>query len=231
MPRIVTINSGVRDVVMPNGIRYGGGAVVTLSDQDYSKLSATFKAATLASDTAVAGSDYFTTQGLASGESCIPRLNVGSTVPLVSGTMLMSYWTAVKTETVNNIGFTVGNTAAGATPTYCAMACYKAAADNSLTLLGACASDTTIFNVAFATVLRAVLTPFQKVQGQRYAFGILCVSAASMPTIEGYNGTVTLSGNSPVLSKTEVSQSSIPASVTAGNLSGTSSSVFGYVTP
>ena len=36
----VTIKSGMKDVVLPNGLRYQAGADVVLSDTEYSKLSA-----------------------------------------------------------------------------------------------------------------------------------------------------------------------------------------------
>jgi hypothetical protein len=55
MSRQVTITSGKRDVLLPNGLRYQAGAVVILSDTEYSMLSATFKASFLSSDTTVTG--------------------------------------------------------------------------------------------------------------------------------------------------------------------------------
>lgn len=231
MPRTVTISGAVRDIVLPNGIRYGPGAVVTLSDQDYSKLSSTFKASTLSADAAVTPGDYYTNQGLASGETCLPRTNTGTGPTLVSQKLQLSYWTAAKTETINQIGTFTASTAAGATPTYCAMGCYLVAANGNLTLLGACANDTTLFAATFTEYLRAVTTPFQKVQGQRYAFGILVVSAAAMPIIDGYSGTVLKASVAPVLTSALISQSTLPASITAGSLSSTASACFGEVTP
>jgi hypothetical protein len=231
MPRTVTINSNVRDIVLPNGLRYPGGAVVTLSDQDYSKLSATFKTGKLSADTAVAGSDYFATQAIASGETSVPRLNVGSTAPLLNQKLQLTYWTAARTETINNIGTISGGTAAGATPTYCAMGCYSVASNGNLTLMGACANDTTLFAATFTEYIRAVTTPFQKIQGQRYAFGILVVSAFTMPTIEGYNGTIGKAASPPILCQALITQSTLPASITSGSLSGTASMFFGEVTP
>lgn len=231
MPRTVTINSNVRDIVLPNGLRYPGGAVVTLSDQDYSKLSATFKTGKLSADTAVAGSDYFTTQAIAAGETNMPRLNVGSTAPTVSQKLQLTYWTAARTETINNIGTVSGSVAAGATPTYCAMGCYLVNANGSLTLMGACANDTTLFAATFTEYIRAVTTPFQKIQGQRYGHAFLIVSAAAMPNIEGYNGTVTKAASPPVLCNAVPGLSTLPASIASGSLQGTASMFFGEVTP
>lgn len=39
MSYTVTLNQGLKNVVLPNGSRYSGGAVVTLSDDQYAKLS------------------------------------------------------------------------------------------------------------------------------------------------------------------------------------------------
>jgi hypothetical protein len=231
MPRTVTISGSVRDVVLPNGLRYPGGAVVTLSDQDYSKLSATFKAATLTSDQAVALGDFYSTQGLAAGETCLPRLNIGNGPTLISQKLQLTYWTAARTETINNIGTFTGATAAGATPTYCAMGCYSVAANGNVTLLGACANDTTLFATTFTEYIRAVTTPFQKVQGQRYAFGILVISAAAMPVIDGYNGTVLKPSIAPMLTSSITGQATLPASVASGSLGSTASACFGEVTP
>jgi polysaccharide deacetylase len=49
MPYVVTLNPGLVDVVLPNNGRYQGGDVVTLSDEDYSVISSTVRAALFAS--------------------------------------------------------------------------------------------------------------------------------------------------------------------------------------
>lgn len=54
MGYVVTVAAGKRDVVLPNGLRYQGGAVVTLSDQEYEKLSASAVSSLFSN---VAGSD------------------------------------------------------------------------------------------------------------------------------------------------------------------------------
>jgi len=220
-----------KDIVLPNGIRYQGGSTVILSDRDYSQLSAAFKAGKLTSDSAVPPADYWSGQQLASGETCIPRIDVGQSAALTSGTMQLTYWTAAKTETVNNIIGNTAGTAAGATPTYCAMGCYLVNADNSLTLQGACANDTTLFAATFGSYTRAVTTPFQKVQGKRYAYAVLVVSAAAMPNFNGYNGTVAMSTVSPRVAAALTGQSTIPASITSASLSSASQMLCGAVTP
>jgi hypothetical protein len=48
--RTITLKSTVKDVVLPNGLRYGPSAVVVLSDAQYSTISPAAKAALFASD-------------------------------------------------------------------------------------------------------------------------------------------------------------------------------------
>lgn len=46
----VTLNQGLRDVVLPNGSRCRGGDTVTLSDTQYSTITAAAKAALFSAD-------------------------------------------------------------------------------------------------------------------------------------------------------------------------------------
>ena len=175
--------------------------------------------------------DYIAGQQLASGEVNLPRYNIGSSAALVSGTMHLTYWTAEKTETINNIIGNTGNAAAGATPTYCAMGLYSVDGSGNLTLLGQCANDTTLFAGTFIAYTRAVTTPFTKVTGQRYAFAYLVVSAASMPVMIGYNGTTVLSSFAPRISGVVSGQAALPASVPAGSVVTSPHMCFGAITP
>lgn len=47
----VTINAGLKNVVLPNGLRYSAGAVVVLSDAEYSLIPAAAHATLFSSDT------------------------------------------------------------------------------------------------------------------------------------------------------------------------------------
>lgn len=175
--------------------------------------------------------DYFSNQQIASGETTVPRINVGSTAPLTSTNMPLTFFTAQKTEQVNNIATVSGATPAGATPTYAAMGLFSIDAAGNLTLLGQCASDTTLFAAAFTTYTRPVLTPFLKQAGQRYAFAHLVVSAAAMPTITGFNGNNVMTAAAPRVCGQVLAQALIPASVPVGSISNASSLYFGAVTP
>lgn len=119
----------------------------------------------------------------------------------------------------------------GAAPTYCAMGIYQLNADNSLTLLGACANDTTLFSTTYSLNSRSLTTPVNTVMGQRYAFGFLIVSTASMPTMFGAGGTICDTASSPLIAAAVTGISSLPASVTSSGYSSTSWAYYGAVTP
>ncbi len=175
--------------------------------------------------------DYNYGQTLASGESSTPRVGVGTGPALSSGNLYLTYWTALKTETCNNVWMVTNGVAAGATPTYAAMGAYSVATNGNLTLQGACASDTTLYAATYTTYERALTASFTKTAGQRYAFAFLVVTAAAMPTFYGYNGTLGLPGSTPRLCGAISSQSSLQSSYTAGQVSGYSSMHFGVISP
>lgn len=176
--------------------------------------------------------DYWTPQGIASGESTCPRIaGGGGGAALISGRITFCYWTAIKTELCNNIMTGSGGTAAGATPTFCGMAVYQVNSDNSLTLLAQCANDTSLWSVTFTAYVRALTSPFQKIAGARYAHATLCVTAAALPVLLGYNGNVARSVVSPVLATTMSGQSGFPASIPSGSIFSTPNFYYGEVTP
>ena len=103
-----------------------------------------------------------------------------------SGYVTFSFWTADKTEPINNVKVTTGGTAAGATPTLCRMGIYSVNAAGDLTaLLAATANDTSLFAAANTVYTRALTTQFNKVAGQRYATALLVVTGAAMPKFIG----------------------------------------------
>jgi len=168
---------------------------------------------------------------LAVGESCISRLICGTGATLVSGQVNFTYFTAQKSEPVNNLFTDCAGTAAGATPTFCAIGMYTVDSGGNLTLVGQCANDTTIWNTAFARFVRANTTPFNKVAGQRYAHAVLCITAAALPVLRGYAGTVVDTALAPQLASFIGGQANLPASVAAGSLTVVSNMQYGGVTP
>jgi hypothetical protein len=177
------------------------------------------------------GNDYYSNQQLASGETIIPRFGIGTAPLWVSGTMYLTYWTACRSETVNNLLMVCESALAAPGVTYAAFGVYSVDASGNLTQVAVTANDTTTFNTTFQTKQAATLAPWNKIGGQRYAFAGLMVSTGSMPNVAGYNGTMPLSSNPPRICGTVISQSALQASYTAGNVSNSSSAYWGAVLP
>jgi hypothetical protein len=166
--------------------------------------------------------DYVDNQSATGFEQTIPRFNIGSAPALVSQTLVLTYWTAIKTMPINNLYIESGSQAAGATPTYCAVGFYLVDSNSNLTLQGQCANDTTLFSTTFTGFSRAITTPYMQYQGNRYACGILVVSGATMPILRGYNGIVSHSTATPRLSAQLSGQSTLPTSILNSAVSGVS---------
>lgn len=165
---------------------------------------------------------------LRSGEETLNRPYVyASNLTTASQRLQLTYFTARKTGTYNSIRFDTSGTAAGATPTYCAMGVYRVNADDSLTLIGSSANDTTLFNGTFSAQSRALQASVSLNAGQRYALAFLVVTAAATPTFYGNNNT-TIEGTAyqPFICAAVAGQATLPASVAVGSLSGTGASSF-----
>lgn len=175
-------------------------------------------------------SGAFGEQLLASGEENMPRwlgsIRTGGT--LASQSLYLTYWTARKTETCTQMAVESGNTAAGATPTLVRFGVYQVNANESLTLLAAIANDTSILAAADTRYLRSFSGGnFSKVAGQRYATGILVVTAAALPTVAMDFLAWQMSASSVMtnrlavdrrLSAVVTGQTDLPASIASGSL-------------
>ncbi|WBB94190.1 hypothetical protein [Verrucosispora sp. WMMC514] len=152
------------------------------------------------------------------------RINSNS-VALLSGLLVLGYWTADKTETINTLTAHTGGAAAGATPTLCRMGVYSVAGNGNLTLVAATDDDTSLFAAANTAYPKALASPWNKVAGQRYAVGLLVVTGAAMPTFHGQLWPSTavssalLFAGPPVVSRM-LSQTDLPSSIAAGSLAG-----------
>lgn len=171
---------------------------------------------------------------LSSGEATMPRGEVQSNVTLTSGTVRLSYFTATKTETVNNIKGYTASTAAGATPTLCRLGLYSVDSSGNLTLVASCANDTTLFAATTTAYTKALSTPYLKVAGQRYAIGAIVVTGAAAPTtpasfFSGPGSEMTTTG--PTEAAAFAGQSDLPASIPVGSLGTSSQKLYAVVTP
>jgi len=127
-----------------------------------------------------------TANEVTSGESAIPRIGGLSANHTAAGTgaLLLSCFTARKTETITQIRAYSGSTAAAATPTLARMGVFTVVG-SAITLVASTASDTTLFAAVNTAYTRTLTVPLSKVAGQRYALGILVVSAAACPSYIG----------------------------------------------
>jgi len=179
-----------------------------------------------------AAATYTDPDALDVGESTLPRTSAEGSYPVVSGQMRFTYFIARKTETVNQIRLATGSTAAAATPTVCRVGLYSVAADGALTLVASTANDTTLFAAVNTAYTRSVTTPYQKVAGQRYALGIIVVTAATAPSFAGTGFT---SGAELAVSPRKAAalsgQNDLPASVAAASLALSGSMHYVVVAP
>jgi hypothetical protein len=143
---------------------------------------------------------------------------------LVSGTMALQYFTATKTETITQVKSYTSGAAAGATPTLCRYGVYSEAANGDLTLVASTPNDTTLWSAAYGIYPKALTAPWSKIAGQRYAVGILIVSAAACPTFCASNVTSanlagTIMGQTPrIYGASPASQTDLPASLTSAQV-------------
>lgn len=152
------------------------------------------------------------------GQETIPRIRVTNNAAggFNTGIMGLTYFTARKSETITQLKTITGTTAAAATPTLCRMGLYLISG-NALTLVAACANDTTLFAAASTAYTRSIVSPasYAVVAGQRYATGLLQVSAAACATFCGDPYVLLpiseMSSTAPVLTGFLPGQADLPA--------------------
>lgn len=169
-------------------------------------------------------SDLITT-----GQEVFPRVLAAGTSSQSTTNLRLCYFTARKTGTIATVQLASGGTAAGATPTLIRVGIWTADAAGALiSLVGSTPNDTALFAVANTSYSKGLSASFTMTQGQRYALGVLVVTAATAPTIVG--GTTFINavdaGLSPRISGTVGGQSDLPASVVSGSITNGNSRPF-----
>lgn len=123
------------------------------------------------------------------GVEPFPRWAGGTSRTLISGWLYLSYFTPPQSVTVTNMLTMTDGVAAAATPSLCRMGIFTIAANGDGTLVAAIANDTSLFaagSTKYTRVLDAgggLPTSYTYTAGQRYAHGLLVISAAAMPNI------------------------------------------------
>lgn len=143
-----------------------------------------------------------------------------------SGGLVLSYFTANKTEDITTVTAWSGTTAAGATPTLVRYGVYSVASNGNLTLVASTANDTTLLAATNTAYPKALSATWSKVAGVRYAIGVLVVTGAALPTFHGQqlaatNILNTLVRTAPYLTGRLTGQTDLPSSVTQASMVGT----------
>lgn len=153
---------------------------------------------------------------LVSGEVTHDRRMLSSVGAGSSGELHLSYFTATKSEVINNLAIYSAGTAA-ATVTLIRFGVYSVAVNGDLTLVAATANDTALLTATTTRYQKALTSTWAKTAGTRYAVGFLVV-ATTMPTVYGptdISSTVpdTIWAREPRLSAKRTGQSDLPSSI------------------
>lgn len=176
------------------------------------------------------------TERLASGETTIRRtLATAATLSTGSGQLRLTHFTAAKTETVTQIKMYSGSTAGGATPTLVRIGIYSVAENGDLALIASTANDTALLAAANTAYTKALSSSWSKVAGQRYALGLLVVTAATAPTMVGQGIGSGLPAAelavSPKLCALLSGQTDLPSSVTDASVFSTTQMYYAALMP
>ncbi len=170
---------------------------------------------------------------LFSGEAVFSREEIASSgVGVGTGSLRLTYFTAGKTETISQVRLHTGSTAAGATPTICRIAVYLVDdATQNLTLVASTANDTTLFSVATNEYVKAFSAPFTKYKGNRYAIGVLVVTAFTLPNFCGQNSIPAAETSKAPRITGYSAQADIVASITDASLTAGASRIYFALLP
>ena len=117
------------------------------------------------------------------GQETIPRMLATSSVPNISGTMRLTYFTARKSETVGSVRLLCGGTAASGT-TLCRIGLYSIDGSDNATLIASTANDTSLFASTHTAYTPPFTSPVAIVTGNRYALAVLW-AGGTPPTLWG----------------------------------------------
>lgn len=211
MTHTITLNGGLKDVVLPNQLRYQGGATVVLSDQQYSQLSATWRSANLASD--AASTDYSKLSLLAAPSGAkaesFSRLTGSGYVPstFVSGTVYASLFPMPGGLPVSQMGIMIGSAAATVTHAWIGLV------DSGL-VVRAISADTpgaSQLTAGFDAVPMA-MTGLYTVPASGDYYAIACIVAGTMPQIAGNSMVTSPTTTAPIVcGSSQTGQTTPPA--------------------
>jgi hypothetical protein len=157
---------------------------------------------------------------LTAGAATMSKMDIGvSSLAINSNTVRFGYLTAPRTETVTQLVLRCGAVAASATPTVVQFALYSVASNGNLTKLSETANDTALLSAQNTDYAKALGASVPLTAGQRYAIGVLVVTAGTVPQVAATN---TLGGTSstllPYMATTYAASGSFPSSIVFGTL-------------
>lgn len=168
---------------------------------------------------------------LSAGAETMPPLLAKDDITMSTQTLRLTLFTANRDETVSNVTTYSTTTPAGATPTLIRKVLYKVEDNGDLTLVASTANDTSLYSVGNTEYVKALTSPYTYAAGQRYAGGVLVVTAGTAPTILG-SGSSTRP-NQALLGRSgtrktgaRTGQTDLPASITTGVLANTTSAIY-----
>lgn len=218
----------------PSAVTAGAGAQwfdTTLNRPLWSNGTAWLDAYGIAVDTGLMFPDPLDT-----GEETFQRdlVTSNSVATMTSQLLRLCYFTARKTETITQIKLYSGNTAAGATPTLVRAGVWTS--DGTGALLSQVATtpnDTALLAGSLTDYSKSFSASFTKTAGQRYAVGLLVVTAATAPTIRSTNGnnSAGVTALSPRQCAQVSGQADLPSTLAAGSLTNTSARPFFVLAP
>jgi hypothetical protein len=184
--------------------------------------AATMTPATLAANVAFSGTYSLGAGRISVGCEPFSRLTANGIASTTSGILRLTYWTAYQTFTAGSVRIGCSTTAAGATPTLCRIGIYSVAGNGDLNLIVATANDTTLFASTLTRYTKALSGTATITAGNRYATGVLVVTAATAPTIIGQVSSSAFGAEmaeSPRMAGSLSAQSDLPNSVPAADVS------------
>lgn len=168
-------------------------------------------------------------QGNTVGIEPFPRApGLASQNTTTSQRLWLTYFTAYRPLTVTTATTCTAGTAAGATPTLVRYGLWTAnPSDSSLTaLVASTPNDTALLAVGNTEYPKALSASYTFIPGQRYAAGVLVVSGAAMPTLQGASGAATLFARAPRIAAYVAGQADLPSTVAAGSLTNAGSAMW-----
>lgn len=154
---------------------------------------------------------------------------LGNGPSLSTGALRLTFFTPPSSFVANTAVTATGGTAAAATPTLCKVGVYSVATNGDLTLVASTANTPSLWASSSTKYETALSSAYTFVGGQRYAAAVLCVTGATAPNAFGTiisNGSSAVLGLSPRLSGFLSGQSDLPASISSGSVTDSTSRVW-----